>query len=913
VVDPVVLVGRRVETAAVDALLAAAVTGSGGALVVLGEAGIGKTALLEHAAGVAGNLRLLRTQGVEPEADLPFAGLHRLLLPVLGSIETLPPSQATALRAALGLGSGTGERFLVGAGVLSLLAEVAGSDGVLCLVDDAQWLDVESADALAFAARRLGAENIVMVFAARRSSASAWPGIPTLPLTGLAPADATRLLRNTEHGLAGSVVDRVLGMSEGNPQALLELPAAMTAGQRAGTEPLPAELPLGERIQAAMLLRVADLPEPTRQLLLLVATDPAGDLATLSAAASGTDLDLAHLEPAERAGLVATTAEGVRFASPLLRSAVYADATFLQRRGAHAALAEVLHGAQPDRWAWHQAAIAQGPDPVLAGELERSAERARRRAGHAATATALERAAELTSDGPHRARRLVAAAEAAWEAGQADRAERLAARAEELDLTAGLSGRVCLVRGLIQTHQGRPPLGLRLLQCAAEHLAGEDAELSMIALTAAVEAAMMIGDFSGMPAMGALAAKVTVDRPTGAAGLLTGLAQFVAGDSLAGTASLRAFVDVADPSDAPRVLGCRAAAASFLGDEQGALRLYGAAVSAARATGAISSLPWLLEQRAIIEATSCHLPAAEADAGEAVRLVDELGTHVPPLVGLAALTWVEALRGNDDEARALADRVIVGAQRHGLTLPVGLVAAALMELDLARGRIEVATARARDLEASASQMHPLVTVITFPVRLEIMVRAGLTPSPPDRAGHRAWALGSPNAVNRAIALRCDALVAEPVAAGALFEESLRLHEGTDRPYDQARTQLLYGEFLRRHRQPMRARGHLRGAAEALARLGCDAWAQRARIELRAAGENTTEPVRDGLTELTAQELQIVRLVSEGLSNRQVAEQLFLSPRTVEYHLYKVYPKLGIGSRTDLIRRWGEQLTAPATA
>jgi DNA-binding NarL/FixJ family response regulator len=902
-----VLIGRSAETTTIDALL----DGGGGALVLLGEAGLGKTALLDYTARQVGQRRLLRTEGVEPEADLPFAGLHRLLLPVLDSIELLPGSQAVAMKAALGLGPGPGNRFLVGAGVLSLLAEVAGANGALCLVDNAQWLDAESADALGFAARRLGPEGIVVLFAARPAGASLLPGIRPLALSALTAADAAHLLRSSGPGLAASVIDRVIETSDGNPQALLELPAAITSSQRTGAERLPVELPLGERIQAAMLTRVVGLPEPTRQLLLIAAADPAADLATLSAAALRMNLDLADVEPAERAGLVTTTAAGVRFGSPLLRSAIYADATFLRRRAVHTALAQVLHGSQPDRWAWHQASIAQGPDPVLAGELERSAERARGRAGHAATAAALERAAELTSDGPHRARRLVAAAEAAWEAGQVERAERLAVLAEELAPATHLSGRLCLVRGLIQTYRGRPSAGLQLLRTAAEQLADDDVELALTALTAAVEAAMAIGDFTGLSTMATLAATITTAEPA-AAGLLIGLAQLVQGDSTAGTASLRAFADLVNPSDDLRVLGCRAAAASFLGDEQVALRRYGQAISAARTAGAISSLPWLLEQRALIEATSCHLLTAEADASEAVRLVEGLGTELPPLVGLASLTWVAAARGNDDEAGILAERVLIGAQQHGVSLPVGLVAAAMMELDLARGKIESATARAREVAASAQQMHPMVIILTAPPRLEIMLRAGQPLPTADLAAHRAWAHGSPNAANRAIARRCEALVATPQAAEALFEEALRLHAGTSRPYEQLRTQLLFGEFLRRNKQPARARSQLRSAAEGFARLGCQAWAGRARVELRAAGESSTEPVRDGFADLTAQELQIVRLVSEGLSNRHVAEQMFLSPRTVEYHLYKVYPKLGIGSRTDLIRRWGEQLAGSST-
>jgi DNA-binding CsgD family transcriptional regulator len=313
----------------------------------------------------------------------------------------------------------------------------------------------------------------------------------------------------------------------------------------------------------------------------------------------------------------------------------------------------------------------------------------------------------------------------------------------------------------------------------------------------------------------------------------------------------------------------------------------------------------------VLEATSCQLLLAQADASEGVRLIEELGADLPPLVGLAGLTWVAALRGNDDEARLLADRVLVGAQQHGLTLPVGLVAAAMMELDLARGRIEAATARAVELADSARTMHPLVTILTTPIRVEIMTRAGQPPPPADLAAYREWAHGSRYGPGGAVAVRCEALVADPEAAGAHFEESLRLHEGTNRPYDQARTRLLYGEFLRRRRHPVLARVQLRAAADTFARLGCEAWAERARAELRAAGESSTGPARDGFAELTPQELQIVRLVSEGLSNRQVAEQLFLSPRTVEYHLYKVYPKLGIGSRTHLIRRWSEQVAESA--
>jgi ATP/maltotriose-dependent transcriptional regulator MalT len=905
------LVGRQAETALIDALLQAAATGTSGALILFGEAGIGKTALLDYAAQQSSNLRLLRTEGVEPEADLPFAGLHRLLLPVLDSVEALPSSQAAAMRAALGLGSGSGDRFLVGAGVLSLLSDVAAASGVLCLVDNAQWLDPESADALAFAARRLEAEGTVMLLAARSTGGSTWPGIAARALTGLAGPDATRLLRHSAQGLAGAVLDRVVQTSAGNPQALLELPTAMTPDQRAGTEPLPAELPLGERIQAAMMRRVAELPEPTRQLLLLVATDPAADLAILTSAAAGVGMDVADLEPAERAGLVITTADGVRFGSPLLRSAVYADATFLRRRAVHAALADALHSSQPDRWAWHQAAIAQGPDPVLAGELERSAERARGRAGHAATAAALERAAELTSDGPHRARRLVAAATAAWEAGQTDRAERLATRAEELPLTTELRGRIGFVRGLIQTHRGRPADAVEQLGTVAAALAHEDPDLALQALIAAMEAAAIAGDFSHAPRLAGLAAGLAAGHTSPAGGLLTGLSLIVQGDPAAAALPLRSFIDHVHGSDDPRWLSWGAAAASFLGDEHAASQLYDRAISAARALGAISSLPWLLENRALLEAVSGRITLAEADAAESLQLADEVGGR-PPLVAMASLTMCAAFRGQEQAAREIGERTVAEAERHAVGLPIGLVTATLLELDLALGKIDSALVRAREVVAQTRNMHPMVAIITAPARAEVMLRAGLPVTADETALYRSWVQGTPSQAHHAIALRCEAMLADPEAAGALFEGALDLHRGADRPYDQARTQLLYGEFLRRQRQPVKAREHLRGAAETFARLDAPLWAERARTELRAAGESTAPPSRDGFADLTPQELQIVRLVSGGLSNRQVAEHLFLSPRTVEYHLYKVYPKLGIGSRTELIRHWGEQLAGSAT-
>jgi ATP/maltotriose-dependent transcriptional regulator MalT len=708
------------------------------------------------------------------------------------------------------------------------------------------------------------------------------------------------------------VIDRVLETSEGNPQALLEIPAAMTSDQRAGMEPLPTELPLGERIQAAMMSRVADLPEPTRQLLLLVAADPAADLAVLSTAAEGRGLSLGDLEPAERAGVVVTTAEGVRFRSPLLRSAVHADATFMQRRAAHGALAEALHGSQPDRWAWHRAVIAEGPDAVLAGELERSAERARSRTGYAGTAAALARAAELTVDGPQRARRLVAAATAAEAAGQVSRAEQLADQAEALPLTPGLRGRLGLVRGLIRMHRDRPADAVGQLASVAADLADDDPDLALETLMTALEAAAVAGDFTQAPRLADLAAGLAEGRTFPPAGLLAGMSRMVQGDAAGATAPLSSFIEHARGSQDARWLSWAAAAATFVGDEHGATELYDRAISRARALGAVSSLPWMLENRALLEAAGGRTSLAEADAAESLELADVVGAS-PPLLALTSLTLCAALRGEEAAARDLGSQTIAGAERHGVRLPVGLVLAALLELELGLGRIDSAMARTQEIAEARPAVHPMVSLLTTPSRLEIMLRAGRPVAPDELAPYQAWASNSPSPAHRAIGLRCQAMIASPEEAAALFEQSLALHQGADRPYDLARTRLLYGELLRRQRRPARAREHLREAAEAFDRFGARLWAERARVELRATGESTGAPSREALAELTPQELQIVRLVSEGLSNRQVAEQLFLSPRTVEYHLYKVYPKLRVGSRTELIRRWSEQLAAVTSA
>jgi DNA-binding CsgD family transcriptional regulator len=895
--DEAQLVGRSAERAAIEALIAGALTGSSGALLLHGEAGIGKSALLEHAARRAGRLRLLGTEGVEPEADLPFAGLHRLLLPVLDSIDTLPEAQARALRAAFGLGEGAGDRFLVGAGVLTLLAEVAEPGGVLCLIDNAQWLDQASADALGFAARRLGAEGIVLLFAARNGFAP--PGLARREIGGLPLTDAHRLLATQETSLAAAVRERIVALSNGNPLALLELPRALSPAQRTGSHPLPADLQLGEQIRTALLSRVSSLPEPTRRLLLVAAAEPGAGPGVLAEVAADLGLSLDDLEPAEKAGLITVSAGSIRFDSPLLRSAVYTDAPYLRRRAVHAGLAAAFSGTQPDRWAWHRAAIAESTDPVLADELERSADRAQHRAGYAATAAALERSAELTADLGHRGRRLVAAASAAWAAGQAGRAERLLRDAEQI-APEPVNPRIGLLRGVMETHRGRPSDAVPVLTAAAQALAAEDSELAVEALTAAMEAASIAGDFGQAPALADLANKLA-GQPIPFGGLLAGITRLAQGDVATAAPLLTSFIEHVAASTDPIRISWGAVAAAYLGDGATGLRLYERAINRAREIGAVSALPYLLEQRGMLEWAAGKMDFAEADATESARLTEEMGTR-PALIALATLTDVAAKRGDEAEARSRASRTTAEAEQYGAGFSIDLVEASLMELDLSLGRVEEALERALEI-ARPGSTHPMVTIMTTPSRVEILTRAGRWPAGPsaDLDRYRQWTQSSPLSSHLALLARCDALVAAPDDAPPLYERALRLHEPSDRPFDHARTRLLFGEFLRRRRRPGEAREHLRAALAGFSRLGCALWAERARTELRAAGETSHTPEMDALARLSPQEMQIVRLVGDGMSNRQVAGQLFLSPRTVEYHLYKAYPKLGITSRSELVR------------
>jgi DNA-binding CsgD family transcriptional regulator len=909
------LYGRRAECDALERLLADARRSRSGALVVRGEAGVGKSALLDHAAGRAEGMTVLRAAGVESEAELPFAALHQLLRPVLELAGRLPGHQAAALAGALGLGPagerGTDEardRFLVSVAVLSLLAEAAEARPVLGLVDEAQWLDRSSAETLGFAARRLEAEGVVLLFAARDGDPREFPadGLPQLQLGGLDAEPAAALLAAVAGAdLPAAVVDRLVERTGGNPLALLELPGTLDPGQLAGRAPLEDVLPLTARLERTFGERVRRLPDDTRTLLLVAAAETAGDPATVLRAGARLGVDAGALDPAEAAGLV-RTGDRLRFRHPLVRSAGYRTATLAARQAAHQALAEVLAGGDTaDQRAWHLAAATVGPDEAVAGELERSADRARRRGGHAAAAAALERAADLTGDDPERGRRLAEAAGAAWLAGQADRAAALADRAQPLAADPRSQAALAHLRGSIEASRGSALDATAMLVAASELAAPVDPTQALAMLVEASEIASYAGDVTPTAELGRRAAALPVTDKAGEflSDLLQGMGLVAEGDAPAGEPMLRRAIALAGTMDDPRRLLWAGVAAFFVGDNAAGDALFARAVARARRDGAVGLLPKALEYLAPVEVVTGRLDAAAATAGEGLRLARDTGNDTSACRQLCTLANLAAIRGDEDACRAAAAEALDRAAARGLGLPATLAAHALALLDLGMGRPTDALARLqRSLAAGPGAGSPFFAVYTMPDLVEAAVRAGqgdVAAGPLAAFEGLATMAGTPDLL--AQLARCRGLLGPDEEAAGRFEEALALHDGQARPFDLARTELVYGEALRRARRRGEARAHLRGALEIFQRLEAAPWAERAATELRATGETARKRDPSALSQLTPQERQIIQLVSEGGTNREIGAQLFLSRRTIDYHLRNVFVKLGVSSRAELIR------------
>jgi DNA-binding CsgD family transcriptional regulator len=910
--------GRQAECDALERLLAEARRSRSGVLVVRGEAGVGKSALLDHAAGRADGLAVLRAGGVESEAELPFAALHQLLRPVLGLVGRLPPRQAAALGGALGLDAPPedreseelkgSDRFLVSAALLSLLGEAAGDRPVLCLVDEAQWLDRPSAEALTFAARRLEAEGVVCLLAARDGDPRDFPapGLPELRLNGLGLEPAAALLAGAGVDLPAEVVGRLVERTGGNPLALLELPRSLAPDQLAGRAPLEDVLPLTTRLERTFGERVRRLPEEARRLLLVAAAEPTGDPAVVLRAGGRLGVGAAALDQAETAGLVRTAGGRLRFRHPLVRSAAYQTATLTARQAAHRALAEVLTGeAQRDQRAWQLASATVGPDERAATELERSADRARRRGGHAAAAAALERAAGLTGDDQERGRRLAAAANAAWLAGQAGRAAALLDRAEPLATELRTQADVAHLRGSIEAGGGNALEAAAMLIAGSELAATVDPTQALQMLVEASEIASYAGDVTPTAELGRRAAALPVTDKVGEflSELLQGMGRVAEGDGQGGAPRLRRAIVLAGTMEQPRRLMWAGIAAFFVGENATGDALFARAAARARREGAAGLLPQALEYLAPVEVAAGRLAAAAASASEGLRLARDTGNDTSACRHLATLAHLAALRGDEDACRGHAAEALDRAGARGLGLPATLAGYALGLLDLGLGRPVGALDRLQRLLAAAPGAgSPFFAVYTVPDLVEAAVRAGrpdAATAPLAAFEQLAAMAGTPELLAQLD--RCRGLLGPDGRQLDHFEQALGLHDGHGRPFDLARTQLAYGEALRRARRRGEARGHLRAALGTFQRLGTAPWADRAAAELRATGETARRRDPSSLSQLTPQELQIIRLVGEGGTNREIGAQLFLSRRTIDYHLRNVFVKLGVSSRAELIR------------
>jgi len=904
-----VLYGRAVEQSVIEQLLVGASAGRSGVLVIRGDPGIGKTALLDYAARSANvvsgpdgvGMRVIRGRGVESEAELPFAGLHLLLRSALDHLPALPRTQQDALGAALGLRrAGPYDRFLVGVAVLSLLAELAEGQPLVCLVDDAHWLDRASASALVFAARRLDAEGIAIIFAARDNHA-VFPasGLRVLRLSGLDAASADALLADHAKGLTPAARSRILAEACGNPLGLIELPAAYLASPPAAGWPGNTTLALTDRLQQAFEGQIRRLPAGTQTILLAAASEDSGGLGVLLDAARALGVEAAALGRAEQAGLVGIADRTVTFRHPLVRAALYHGATLSQRLAVHRALAGALRSpADADRRAWHLAAATTGPDEEVAAELERTAGEASARSGYAAAAAAYERAVQLGTDLEAQPRRLAAAAEASVETGDMDHARGLAARAAAQTTDPVVRARLANVRARADVAQGQLHAAHRLLAEGAAQIASLDAPRATRMLAYAMHVAWYAGDrglvadtAGRLEAVGGSLAEPLIQ-------LMLRLAVQAAerpGDDLPRLADLVAQarrLRAGDPYDLTMI----AIAALVTGRIPDACDLLGTLVTDARSLGRIGWLPSLLmclAQALLLDGRHCD---ALASATEALRIARDTGQPqwTSDLNGIMA--YLAAAEGDQGRCRQLADAAVAEPASASISAAQAWVHWAFGLLDLGRGRPDTALVQLETVWQGPARYYAS-TLRSVPDLVEAAVRVGQ----PERAAEPLarfsdWARRACVPALEALAERCHALLEAGEEAEQHYLTALKLHEG---PFEQARTQLLYGAWLRRARRKSDARTQLRAAVDTLDRIHAAPWAEQALAELAAAGAAAPRTDRARSPRLTPQELQVARLAAQGLSNRDIAAQLFLSPRTVGYHLYKAFPKLGITSRSQL--------------
>jgi DNA-binding CsgD family transcriptional regulator len=900
-----VLRGRASERALLDDLVSAIRRGESRSLVLRGEAGIGKTALLEYLIASASDLTVVRAVGVESEMELAYASLHQLCGPLLDRLTRLPAPQRQAIEIVFGLSAGGApDRFLVGLAVLSLFAVVAEERPLLCVVDDAQWLDQTSGLTLAFVARRLLAEPVGIVFSGRE------PGkelrhLPELVVQGVRDGDARALLNSAvRFKLDEAVRDRIVAETRGNPLALLELPRGLTASQLAGGFGLLGAQALTGRIEESFVRRLELLSDDGRRLLLVAAAEPTGDPRLLWRAAERLGIGPAAAEAAEAEGLLAIGGR-VTFRHPLVRSAMYRSAASEDRRAVHLALAEATdREADPDRRAWHLAAAAAGPDEEVAVELERSAGRAQARGGLAAAAAFLRRAVTLTKDPVQRAVRALAAAQASLQAGEFEAALGLAATAEAGPLDDFQHALVQLLRAQVTFGAGNwtdaPPLLLK----AATRLESFDLDLARETYLTAWGAAGLAEDVAARDVLVEICRAVRSLPPPGAPRpldlMLDGFALLITEGNAAATPTLQRAVKAVAGIPVEDVLRwgwMNAGASAAVWDHEGWVASCERQVQVVRDAGALAALPIHLTYLGMGIVWTGDFAGAASLVAEIDSVAAVTGSRFPPYT----LLRLRALQGREGEASAAITSAIEQFGGQGTTALRAYWAAAVLYNGLARYE-EAASAAQR---ATSNALNHWIPTWVLPELVEAAVRKGnaeLARDALERLAKTTQPCGTEFALG--IEARCRALLSDGAAADELYREAIeRLRRTRLRP-ELARAHLVYGEWLRREKRRADAREQLRTAHEMLAVIGMEAFAERARQELLATGEKVRKRTVETRDDLTAQERQIARLARDGLSNPEIGARLFLSSRTVEWHLRNVFAKLGIRSRRELANALG---------
>jgi DNA-binding CsgD family transcriptional regulator len=882
-------------------------------MVVLGEPGIGKTALLEQAVGSAGGFVVLRARPLEAESDLAFAGLADVVRPILHLRERIPAPQAAALGGALALGPpAPGDRFAVGAATLSLLAAAAEESPVLVIVDDAHWLDTPSRQALIFAGRRLGSEGVLLLLGMRERDWIRDAGIDTLELHGLSRKDATDLVDSAAAGVDPAVCERLVAETRGNPLAILEAIATLNEGELRGTVPIAHPLAVGASLEQAFAQQLDGLPQDTRRALLIAAASDTESAVEIGRALSEAGVRTDALEPAERARVVAFADERIEFRHPLLRSVAYHLSDPVERRAAHRALAAALGGDSAERAAWQLAAATAGPDEEVAALLEKSGMAAFARSAYATAARALETAAHLSPGDGDRLRRTIGAGRALWLAGELQRALTLLEGVLDLAVEPTVRAELQELRGAAMLFTRPVSETFATLVAEADRTEPHDQTRAAALLSTALLTRMMAGDLAR--------AKETAERAVRAAGSngqtisivaksLLGVARAQTGELDEGRALLEPMFESLqsiDPlGEVSTALSATAQTLVWIEQWDRAKTMFDRMVRAARRAGAPGLLNFPLAMLAEFELRRGRLAAAYAAATESVQLAAETGQASLSSFSLVTLGRVEAVLGHDEDCRRHVATGLEFARRTGAGSIESYATAALGLLELSRGNPEnaaVQLAESARLEEQAGQALPTVVESSADL-VEAYIRSGaLTEAERSLAVLEGQARETALRWPRGRAARCRGMLADEEHYEQEFDTALELH-GEEMAFERARTQLALGMRRRRSRRRADARAALHQALAYFERAGADPWAEQARVELRASGESA--PARDtssSLRSLTPQELQVALVVARGLTNREAAAELFLSPKTVEFHLGNAYRKLRVRSRAELVRR-----------